>query len=117
MSTVKEPKWVKEFPGSITVCDARGTILALNNRAAEVLRNDGGRKLLGSNLLSCHPEPARTKLKQLMKARLTNVYTVKKGRQRKIVIQSPWYSKKRYSGFVEITLEIHGRIPNIVRRV
>ena len=63
---VPSHSWVKEFPGAITVCDSRGIILEMNAKAVENFKQDGGRKLIGKNLFDCHPEPARTKLKDLM---------------------------------------------------
>jgi transcriptional regulator with PAS, ATPase and Fis domain len=108
--------WVEEFPGAITVCDSAGIILELNSCAAESFRIQGGKKLIGSNLTDCHPEPAQRKLKRLMKKRQTNAYTVTKGRTRKIVLQVPWYRRKKYRGFVEISLKISGKIPNAVRK-
>jgi len=113
---VKRCGWVEEFPGAITVCNAAGTILELNKSAVESFRTQGGKKLIGSNLMDCHPGPARSKLKRLMKNRQTNVYTVTKGRTRKIVLQVPWYRGKKYRGFVEVTLKISGKIPNVVRK-
>jgi len=112
----KRHDWVEEYPGSITVCDREGIILEMNRKSIESLRDQGGRKLVGQNLMDCHPEPARSKLQRMMKERRTNVYTVKKGRVRKIIIQAPWYKKNRYRGFVEVSVPITGRIPNIVRR-
>ena len=98
------------------MCDSAGIILALNKKATESLRAEGGKKLIGSNLLDCHPAVALRKLKRLMRNRSTNVYTVKKGRTRKIVLQTPWYKKGKYRGFVEVSLPISGKIPNIVRK-
>ncbi len=57
--------WVKEFPASITVCDIEGVILYMNDLAIEVFKDDGGVSLIGTNLLECHPEPSRTKLKNM----------------------------------------------------
>jgi PAS domain S-box-containing protein len=114
--TIKRREWVEEFPGAITVCDLAGTILELNRSAVESVRTQGGKKLIGSNLMDCHPEPARSKLKRLMKNRQTNVYTVTKGRTRKIVLQVPWYRRKKYRGFVEISLKITGKISHVVRK-
>src|SRR5208337_3067103 len=103
-------------PGSIMVCDSAGIILELNKKAVESHRADGGKKLIGSNLMDCHPEPARSKLKRLMKKCQTNVYTVTKGRTRKIILQVPWYRGRKYRGFVEVSLKINGKIPNVVRK-
>jgi transcriptional regulator with PAS, ATPase and Fis domain len=111
----KKHDWVEEFRGTITICDSAGTVLELNKKSVESFRAEGGKKLLGSNLFDCHPEAARRKLNKLMKNRKTNVYTVTKGGSRKIVLQAPWYMKGRYRGFVEITIGIHAKIPNVNR--
>jgi PAS domain S-box-containing protein len=107
--------WIKEFPAAITVCDSKGIILEMNDRAAEGFQDQGGEKLIGTNLLECHPEEARLKLEQLMKTRKLNVYTVEKHGVRKLIYQSPWYDGGEYSGFVEISLVIPEQIPHIVR--
>ena len=71
---MKENEWIKEFPAAITVCDAEGILLEMNDRAAKSYEKDGGRKLIGSNMLDCHPEPARTRTERLLAAREKNVY-------------------------------------------
>jgi len=117
LATRTTHRWVKEFPGAITVCDSAGIILEMNKKSADSFRDQGGKKLIGSNLMNCHPEPARRKLRRLMKRRETNVYTITKGRTRKIILQVPWYHRKKYRGFVEVSLQIHGKIPNFIRKV
>ena len=47
---MSEHLWVKNFPGAITVCDTEGIILEMNQAAGEVFRQDGGEKLVGTNL-------------------------------------------------------------------
>jgi hypothetical protein len=117
LATRRTHRWVDEFPGAITVCDSAGVILEMNRKSADSLRDQGGKKLIGTSLMNCHPEPARSKLKRLMKKRQTNVYTITKGRTRKIILQAPWYRRRKHSGFVEISLQIHGKIPNFVRKL
>ena len=114
---VKVPShsWVKEFPGEITVCDSSGIILEMNAKSVENFKQDGGRKLIGKNLFDCHPEPARTKLKDLMEKQQVNVYTTEKQGVRKLVCQTPWYKGGKYRGFVEMSLIIPGEIPNLIR--
>ena len=74
--------WVKEFAGAVTVCDTEGRIIEMNDKAAEVFAKDGGAKLIGANVLDCHPEPSRSKLKAMLASGRTNVYTIeKKGRR------------------------------------
>ena len=111
-----EHAWVKEFPGSITVCDPEGIILEMNERAIKSFQNQGGEKLIGTNLMDCHPEPAREKLKGLMERQEANVYTVeKKGGGRRLVYQSPWHRDGEYAGFVEMVLTIPAEVPHFIR--
>ncbi len=109
------PDWTREFPGAITVCDRDGTILDMNDRAAQVFAADGGRALIGRNVLDCHPEPARAKLRGLLGSGKPNVYTIEKNGVRKLIYQAPWYQDGEYRGFVELSLEIPEAMPHFVR--
>lgn len=115
MARLGSHSWVEEFPGSITVCDSKGIILEMNAKAVEDFEKDGGLKLIGTNLLDCHPEPARTKLRELMEKEQINVYTTEKAGARKVICQTPWYKDGEYGGFVEISLVVPGEIPNLIR--
>jgi transcriptional regulator with PAS, ATPase and Fis domain len=112
---IPENSWVKEFPGVITVCDPDGIILEMNDKAAESFQEDGGRALIGKNVLDCHTEPARGKLQHLMDERQVNVYTVEKNGLKKLIYQSPWYKNGEYAGFLEISLEIPFELSHFVR--
>jgi transcriptional regulator with PAS, ATPase and Fis domain len=107
--------WVEEFPAVVIVCDTDGTILEINDRAAKAFAKDGGRALIGKNVLDCHPEPARTKLERLMEKRETNIYTIEKNGVKKLIYQAPWYKNGQYAGFVEISLEIPFDLPHFIR--
>lgn len=108
--------WVKEFPAAVTVCDAEGIILEMNDRAAKTFESDGGYKLVGSNVLDCHPEPARTKTERLLAAQARNVYTIEKNGVKKLIYQSPWYRDGQYAGFVELSLEIPFEMEHFIRK-
>ena len=107
--------WVKEFPAAITVCDTRGILLEMNAKSAANFREEGGERLIGKNVSDCHPEPARTKFRRLLRRKLTNVYTVEKRGKRKLIYQAPWYKAGKYRGLVELSLEIPRHIPNFNR--
>lgn len=107
--------WVEEFVGSVVVCDPEGIILEMNEKAVTVFQKKGGKRLLGSNLLDCHPEPARLKLKQLMEERRTNIYTIEKRGVKKLIYQTPWHVNHEYRGFVEIVIEIPASMPHFIR--
>ncbi len=108
-------RWLTEFPGAVTVCDADGVILDMNERSAQVNAADGGRARIGTNLLDCHPEPARSKLVELLAQRRTNAYTIEKRGVKKLVYQAPWTEGGRYAGFVELSLAIPFAMPHFVR--
>jgi hypothetical protein len=107
--------WVQEFPAAVTVCDAEGVILAMNAKAATSFADSGGAELIGSNLLDCHPEPARAKLRDLLLSGRANVYTIEKNGIRKLIYQSPWYVDGDYRGLVELSFEIPDAVPHFIR--
>jgi hypothetical protein len=110
-----EHAWLAEFPGAVTVCDPGGVILEMNDKAAQTFEKDGGLALIGKNLLDCHPEPARSKLEDLLAARQPNIYTIEKNGIKKLIYQSPWYQNGEYAGFIEMSLEIPFDMPHFVR--
>lgn len=113
---MKEHEWIKEFPAAITVCDEEGILLEMNDKAEKTFEKEGGRKLIGSNMLDCHPEPARTKIERLLAAREKNVYTIEKKGVKELIYQSPWYRDGEYAGFVELSLEIpFAELPHFIR--
>jgi transcriptional regulator with PAS, ATPase and Fis domain len=112
---MNEHEWIKEFPAAVTVCDAKGIILEMNDKAAKTFEKDGGYALIGKNLLDCHKDPARSKVEQLLAAREKNVYTIEKNGIKKLIFQSPWFKDGKYAGFVELSLEIPFELPHFIR--
>ena len=112
---MSEHAWVDEFPGAITVCDDRGIILAMNAKAAQVFEEDGGRSLIGTSVLDCHPEPARSRVAALLENHQTNVYTIEKKGVKKLIYQAPWYKDGQFAGLVELSLEIPFEMPHFIR--
>ena len=108
--------WINEFPGAITVCDVDGIILEMNDQAAKGYAADGGRALIGKNMLDCHPEPARTKTKRLLESKQKNIYTIEKKGVKKLIYQAPWYRDGNFCGLVELSLEIPSEMPHFVRK-
>jgi len=107
--------WFDEFPGAITITDNEGLILDMNAAAEEVFKEDGGRGLIGRNVLDCHPEPARSQLERMLDRQQKNVYTIEKKGKKKLIYQTPWYKDGVYSGFVELSIEIPSEMPNFAR--
>lgn len=87
----------------------------MNDRAAQSFAADGGAGMIGSNVLDCHPEPARTKLAEMLAQGRANVYTIEKRGAKKLIYQTPWHRDGEYAGFVELALEIPWEMPHFVR--
>ena len=85
---MKEAAWVKEFPASITVCDASGIILEMNDRSVSTFAKDGGAALIGKNLYDCHPGVAREKVAALLASGSPNCYTIEKAGTKKLIFLS-----------------------------
>ena len=107
--------WQDEFPSAITVCNKEGEIIYMNNKSAKTFENSGGKALIGTNVLDCHPEPSRTKLLNMLKQGKNNSYTIEKNGVKKLIHQSPWFENGEYKGFVEISIEIPFEMPNFKR--
>lgn len=107
--------WVKSFSGAITVCDPNGIILEMNDQSEMVFKEDGGRELIGKNLLDCHPGPARLKVEKLLQNKETNIYTIEKHGKKKLIYQASWYKNGEYAGFIELSLEIPIEMPHFLR--
>ncbi len=110
-----ETSWAEEAPLAITVTDERGTIVAMNARSRETFAADGGAALIGRSVFDCHPEPARSRLRELYETRRPNHYTISKGGRRKIIHQIPWTRDGRFAGFVEISIPIPDELPHFDR--
>ena len=110
-----EGTWVKELNAAVTVCNREGVALEMNDRAALTHAKDGGRALLGTNLLDCHTEPARSRLVELLQTRRTNAYTIEKDGEKKLIYQAPWFLDGEYQGFVELSLPIPFEMEHFVR--
>ena len=112
---MKDSLWADGLPVAITVCDRDGIILYMNDKSALTFAKDGGRDLVGKSVLDCHPEPSRTKLKNMIAHQTTNIYTIEKAGVKKLIYQVPWMENGVSAGFVELALEIPFEMPHFVR--
>ncbi len=112
---MKSETWFRNFPAAITVTDADGIIIDLNNEAAEMFKKNGGYALIGKNAIDCHPEPSLMKVKQMYENGTLNVYTITKNGQKKLIYQAPYFINGDFSGFVEMCLDLPEEIPHFNR--
>ena len=111
-----EIDWAEEFDGSVTVCDLNGIIVYMNCKSIEQFKKYGGEKLLGTNLLDCHPEPSKLMLKQMLLNPVNNMDTTEKNGVRKIIYQTPWMKEGKFSGIIELSFQLDKDIPNHIRK-
>ena len=108
-------KWDKEFNGAVTVCDKKGKILYMNDKACKTFEKYGGEDLVGKSLFDCHPESANNTLKDMIVSEKSNAYTIEKNGVKKLIYQMPWYIRGKFKGLVELSLEIPIEMPNFIR--
>ncbi|MEE9911372.1 MAG: PAS domain-containing protein [Deltaproteobacteria bacterium] len=101
-----QPNWINELPVGITVCDPQGIILSMNDRAALIFKKSGGRELVGRNLLDCHPEETKQKIRDLLETKKPNAYTVEKNGVKTLLYQAPWFEGGTFMGYVEFILTL-----------
>lgn len=111
-----ENSWVKNFPAAITVCDEKAIITEMNDTSVKVFENDGGKSLIGTNLLDCHPEPSKSELIEIMEQKRINVYTIEKDGKKKLIYQTPNYVNGEYKGFVELSIPLPDEMRHFVRK-
>ncbi len=107
--------WMQELPIAVTVLDGDGIIVGMNHKSAATFAAEGGKDLVGKNALECHPEPSRSKLLQLLREPKANIYTIEKAGVKKLICQTPWYRNGRFSGLVELSIELPAEVPHFVR--
>ncbi len=109
------PDWLEGLPAAVTVTDTRGEIIAMNWRAAETFAAEGGRALLGANVLDCHPPPSRDKVAAMLAGAQPNHYTIAKGGQRRMIHQLPWFRNGVFAGLLEIAVDVPAVLPHFDR--
>ena len=107
--------WSEAFPYPVTVCNTHGTIVYMNQASIQQFAGEGGERLVETNLLDCHPEPARSKLEKMLRSGESNSYTTEENGQRKLIVQAPWRQDGLYAGLVEISIPLPADLPHFIR--
>lgn len=108
--------WSEWLPKvAITVCDKQGRIVDMNSRSAATYEKEGGKGLIGKQLMDCHPERARKIIRELMSEEKINAYTIEKEGLRKLIYQTPWYENGEFAGLVEMSIVLPETMPHYVR--
>ena len=107
------PDWAKEMNCAVTVCDAEGVILYMNDKAKETFASHGD--LVGKNLIGCHNERSKGIIRDLLATGGSNAYTIEKGGLRKMIYQTAWKVDGVVAGLVEISMVIPYDMPHYFR--
>lgn len=112
---MKHEQWFINFPGAITVTDENGIILEMNEASAEMFRNDGAYDLIGHNAITCHKEPTQSKVRTMYETQSPNIYSIQKNGKKQLIYQTPYVVDGKFSGIVEICLDMPEEIPHFDR--
>ena len=105
--------WAEQMNCAVTVCDAEGVILYMNEKARATFASHGD--LIGRNLFGCHSPESSAKIHHMLATGESNAYTISKQGQRKMIYQTPWRIEGRIAGMVEISMVIPEDMPHYVR--
>jgi nitrogen-specific signal transduction histidine kinase len=115
MNLPPELQWLDGVAVSVVACDTAGFCTYMNERACQTFAKDGGRALVGRSLIDCHPEPARSRLLDMLRTPRANSYTVEKAEKKKLIHQTPFFREGVFAGVVEIGIDLPARLPHFVR--
>lgn len=109
------PQWAQTAACAITVCDAQGVILFMNEQAKAVYASRGN--LIGYNLRNCHGPRALAIIDRLLAEGGTNAYTIEKGEVHKVIYQTAWRDESgAVAGLMEISMIVDWPMPHYVRK-
>lgn len=112
---MKEKSWFNAFPAAITVTDHDGIIIDMNDQSEEMFQEDGGRTLIGKNVMDCHPQSARPRVQRIYETHESNVYTITKNGKKQLIYQSPYFNDGQFAGVVEMCLLLPENLPHFDR--
>ncbi|MDX9957664.1 MAG: PAS sensor protein [Clostridia bacterium] len=116
LETTPMPDWIRAFPGAVTVSNCEHRIVYMNDKATDTWAGRGGKDLLGTDLLACHTERSRAIIDRLLTEGGTNIYTIEKQGQKKLIYQTVWKDEAgQTAGLVELSLIIPMDMPHYVR--
>ena len=98
------------------VSDREHRVVYMNDKSAATYEKEGGRALVGKEMLSCHNERSKAILARLLESGGQNVYTIDKAGQKKLIFQSAWRDEAGdVAGLIELSLVLPPDMPHFVR--
>lgn len=81
-------EWANEMNCAVTVCDTKGIILYMNEKACRTFAKHGD--LIGKNLFDCHNPQSQAKIRELLETGGVNAYTIEKNGGKRGVRPARW---------------------------
>ena len=108
--------WLNGIPVAITVSDCEGNIIEMNDASAIVFEKYGGRELIGDKLENYHKLHSIAIMERLLsEGGATNVYTIEKKGQKKMIFQTSWKQDGKIAGLIEFSFVIPMEMPHFKR--
>lgn len=107
------PAWAEGLGCAVTVSDADGNILFMNQKARETFAKYGD--LIGKNLFDLHNERSCGIIRHLLDTGESNTYSISKNGLKKIIHQTPWKEGDRIGGLVELSMVVPEEMPHFQR--
>ena len=102
-------------PGSILVADENGIIVNMNAESRGRPEMQVDFDLIGHSAITCHKEPTQSKVRKIYKEQQFNIYSIKLGGKKQLVYQAPYFIKGKFSGIVEMVLDLPNDMPHFDR--
>ncbi len=107
--------YFSELDSAVTICDAEGIIVYMNQKAESTFGKWGGRALIGKSLFHCHNEQSGQIIRQILASGQPNTYTIEKQGQKKLIHQAPWKHEGKIAGLIEISIVLPADMPHKIR--
>jgi transcriptional regulator with PAS, ATPase and Fis domain len=91
----------------------QGTVIYANEKSKQTFEKYG--ELMGKNLKDCHSLQSWEKIEQMLQTNTSNIYTIEKNGQKKIIYQTPWLENGEIKGLIEFSFVIPFEMPHFVR--
>ncbi len=108
-------QYFKELPVAVTVTDAEGKIVYMNDKSEKVFEKYGGKELISKNVYDYHNEKSRSMISKMLQDKSVNVYTIEKNGIKKMIFQTPWFVNGEVKGMVEFSFEIPFEMSHFIR--
>jgi hypothetical protein len=103
--------FIEHLDSNVIVADKNLTVIYMNHKALAQY----GPEVIVTNLMDCHNEQSKAKIREIMETREKNVYTIEKNGIKKMIYQTPWIEGEELMGIVEISLVIPFEMEHFVR--